>query len=215
MTSPTVQRRRRRRLLAVATAGLALCIGVSVTSLAAWQQNLDLQGGSGGQDLKSSLLQIQLSLDGGSTWSDLGVQSNGSIDFGTNAALLTPGDTVYASVLLRAAAGSRAANVSLTGGSVVSNTLLSVLRYTARVGSAVAPANCQGPDISALGSALTSPGSLLSDGGSQPFEVPAATANAPGAQVGLCFGVTLPVGVGTLFGNKTASPVWHLVATSK
>ena len=52
MTSPTVQRRRRRRVLALATAGLALCIGVSVTSLAAWQQNINVTGGS--NSLRSS-----------------------------------------------------------------------------------------------------------------------------------------------------------------
>ncbi|WP_375387472.1 hypothetical protein [uncultured Amnibacterium sp.] len=213
MPSPTVARRRRRRLLAVGTAGLALCIGVSVTSLAAWQQNVEIAGGSNGGQLGSSLLKIELSLDGGTTWTAATVSSNGSLNFGSNASLLTPGDTVYASVLLRAAVGSRGADVKLSGGTVGSDVLLGALTYAARTG--VVSADCKASTFASVGQTLVSPGSILSAGsGSTAFSVPAATSSAPGTAVGVCLAVSLPSGVASTVGGLTTSPVWRFDATS-
>jgi hypothetical protein len=214
MNSPTVQRRRRRRLLALATAGLALCIGVSVTSLAAWQQTINVAGGSGNGGFGSSLLKIELSLDGGTTWTSATVNANGSLNFGSNASLLTPGDTVYASVLLRAAAGSRAADVTLQGGSVGSDALLGALTYAARLN--VLSADCKAVTFSSVGSTLVNLGSSLSSGAPSSFQVPApAAAGQPGDPVGICLAVSLPNGVASTLGGLTASPVWRFDATSR
>ena len=211
MTSPTVQRRRRRRVLALATAGLALCIGVSVTSLAAWQQNINVSSGT--NSIGSTLLKIELSLDGGGTWTTATVNSNGNLSFGSNASLLTPGDTVYASVLLRAAAGSRGANVSLSGGTV-SDTLINVLTYAARSG--IASANCTSSLFSTSGVSLVGPGSALTAGsGGTTFAVPAApSSSTAGTPVGVCLAVSLPSGVASTVGGLTTSPVWQFNATS-
>ena len=159
MTSPTVQRRRRRRVLALATAGLALCIGVSVTSLAAWQQNISVSGGA--NSIGSSLLKIELSLDGGTTWTTATVNSNGNLGFSGSPTLLTPGDTVYASVLLRAAAGSRAATVTLSGGAVT-GTLVNALTDTARSG--VPLLSCNSTSFAGVGTTLVGLGTALTSG---------------------------------------------------
>jgi hypothetical protein len=208
MTSPTVQRRRRRRLLAIATAGLALCIGVSVTSLAAWQQNLNV--GSGTNGIGSSLLKIELSTDGGTTWTTASVGSSGTVSFSGSPTLLTPGDTVYASVLLRAGIGSRGANVTLSGGTV-SDALINVLTYAAKTGLA----SCDSSSFTGGGVSLVGLGSALTSGsGSTSFAVPAATSTAAGTPVGVCLAVNLPSGVASTVGGLTTSPVWQFNATS-
>jgi hypothetical protein len=212
MASPTVQRRRRRRVLALATAGLALCIGVSVTSLAAWQQSIDVTA-NGGNKVGSSLLKIELSLDGGGSWTTASVNGNGSLSFGSNASLLTPGDTVYASVLLRAAAGSRGASVTLDGGSVT-DSLIGVLRYAAKIG--VLSSDCTSTGFPNVGSVLVATGSLLTSGSSSSgFAVPAApSSTVAGTPVGVCLAVSLPSGVASTVGGLNTSPVWQFVATS-
>lgn len=210
-TSPTSRLRRRRRLLAVATAGLALCIGVSVTSLAAWQQNIHVAA-DGGDKISSSLLKIELSLDGGTTWTTADITNSNTISFGSNAALLTPGDTVYASVLLRVAANSRPATVTLDGGSVT-NTLIGVLRYGARLG--VLKSDCNDTSFPTAGSVLVATGSLLTSGGGSPaFTLPAGAPGVAGTAKGVCLAVTLPSGVLSTVGGLDASPVWQFVATS-
>jgi hypothetical protein len=218
MTSPTVQLRRRRRLLALATAGLALCIGVSVTSLAAWQQNIQVTPGTGSNGIGSSLLKIEISLDGGTHWNAATVDTNGRLAFSTNSALLTPGDTIYASVLLRAARGSRGADVKLSGGAV-SDTLITALRYAARTG--VLSAQCNKTTLPTLtdfmnaGNPLVGLDSVLSSGsGGTTFAVPAAPADTEGTAVGVCLAVTLPSGVPATLGGLTTSPVWQFDATS-
>lgn len=211
MTSPTVQRRRRRRVLALATAGLALCIGVSVTSLAAWQQNINVT--SGANSIGASLLKIELSLDGGTTWTAVNVSGNNTISFAGNPSLLTPGDSTYASVLLRVAAGSRGANVTLNGGSV-SDTLINVLRYSAKIG--VTQANCTDSSYPNVGSVLVATNSLLTAGSSSsPFVLtPGSNATTPGDPIGVCLALALPSGVASTIGGLTTSPVWQFNATS-
>lgn len=213
MTSPTVRLRRRRRLLALASAGLALCVGVSVTSLAAWQQNIEVAGGNGnGGLIGSSLLKLELSLDGGNSWNTASVGTNGNLNFGTGASILTPGDTVYASVLLRAAIGSRGATVKLQGGTV-SDTLIGALTYAARTG--VLSPSCNAVSFSSVGSTLVGLGTALTAGsGSTDFTVPAATSSAPGSAVGICLAVALPSGVSSTLGGLTTSPLWRFDATS-
>jgi hypothetical protein len=211
MTSPTVQRRRRRRVLALATAGLALCIGVSVTSLAAWQQQINVTPGANA--IGSSLLKIELSLDGGTTWNAVNVGSDNSIAFAGNPTLLTPGDTTYASVLLRVAAGSRGARVTLAGGSL-SDVLVNVLRYSAKTG--IAKADCNDTSYPSVGSVLVATNTLLTSGASSsPFVLdPGTTSTDAGPSVGICLAVSLPSGVSTALGGKFASPAWQFVATS-
>ncbi|RIX28279.1 hypothetical protein [Amnibacterium setariae] len=212
MTSPTAQRRRRRRLLALASAGLALCIGVSVTSLAAWQQSVNIAGDRGA-GVGSSLLDIELSLDGGGHWTSVTATSTGSLRFDTDASLLTPGDTVYASVLLRAAVNSRGAKVKLNGGSLTSATLLTVLRYAAKLN--IGSADCKRTTFPSVGDVLVGADSLLSTSASAAFDVPAPTVvGDPGQPVGLCLAVSLPDTVSTVYGGLKATPVWRLDATS-
>ena len=208
MTPPKITR---RRLLAVATAGLALCIGVSVTSLAAWQQNIQITPGT--NSIGSSLLKIELSLDGGTTWNTATVSSNGSLSFSGSPTLLTPGDTVYASVLLRAAAGSRGANVTLSGGAL-SDTLINALTYAARSG--VPFASCNATSFASAGTTLVNAGSVLTAGsGSTAFGVPAApSSSTAGTPVGVCLGISLPSGVANTVGGLSTSPVWQFNATS-
>jgi hypothetical protein len=211
MTSPTVQRRRRRRVLALATAGLALCIGISVTSLAAWQQNIEVSGGS--NSIGSSLLSIDLSLDGGAHWSTATVNSNGSLGFSGTPTLLTPGDTVYASVLLRASAGSRGATVKLSGGAV-SDTLINALSYTAKSG--VPLLSCNSTGFAGVGTTLVGLGTALTSGsGTTGFALdPAPSSTVAGTPVGVCLGITLPSGAANTLGGLSTSPVWQFNATS-
>ena len=210
MTSPTVQRRRRRRVLALATAGLALCIGVSVTSLAAWQQDIDVTSGANG--IGSSLLKIELSIDGGVNWTTASVSTSGTLSFSGTPTLLTPGDTVYASVLLRAAVGSRGANVALSGGAVT-GTLISALTYAAK--SNVPFLSCNANSFPNVGTALVNLNSALTSGSNgTTFSLPAATSSAPGTEVGVCLGISLPSGVATTLGGLSTSPVWAFNATS-
>lgn len=209
MTSPTVQRRRRRRVLALATAGLALCIGVSVTSLAAWQQQVTIATGADG--IGSSLLKLEISLDG-TNWSTATVNSNGNLSFTGNAALLTPGDTVYAGLLIRAAKGSRGADVTLKGGAVA-DALVNVLTYGAKSG--VAWGNCTGTAWPSVGDTIVGLGSALTPGtGGTAFRVPAGTSNAAGTPVGVCLAITLPLGVPNVVGGLTTTPAWQFDATS-
>lgn len=207
---------RRRRLLGLASLGLALSVGVGVTSLAAWQQHQVLQGTNDqGNQFTSTFLALQLSLDGGQTWNDLAVSGTGStsVSFGTGAAALTPGDTVYASVLLRAKPGSRGADLALTGGSVGSNLLLGALTYAARFG--VASADCTPVSFSSVGTALVNAGSALTTPATRGFRVPAApVGGGAGTEVGVCLAVALPNGVLPNVGNTSAQPTWQFDATS-
>ncbi len=209
-----LETRARRRRRALAPLPAALTLGISVTSLAAWQQTVNVAGADNlGNPIGSTLLSIELSTDGGTTWTALSSGQNGQLNFGTNARLLAPGDSVYASVLLRAGVGSRGANVVLNGGSVGSDVLLGALTYGARTG--VPSASCSAAGYSGAGTTPVGLGSALSSGsGSTAFAVPAATGSAPGTAVGICFALGLPLGVLNSVGGQSTSPVWHFVATS-
>ncbi|MDI2037067.1 SipW-dependent-type signal peptide-containing protein [Paenarthrobacter nitroguajacolicus] len=225
------------KVRALLAGGLVLGVGAAFT-LAAWTDNEWVFGNSGGDNGPGTLTyhmeQNTFSNTNGSgadAWSDKpniptvpSSATDGALTFGAISAALKPGDTAYAPMQLRAAAGSEALTATLAeavklGGNAVDTTTNSLALYNAltyRAVQGVNPANCAagtltgGTDI--VGSAATSvPLTTVSATAiSLPKGVDATTA---GAAVNVCFAITLPSAVTdvTLQGKQTV-PLWRFTS---
>jgi hypothetical protein len=221
MTSIRDMTPRRRRFLALAAGGLMLMTGATATTLAAWQDHEYVWGGigdTGTTGLTSTMFNVQqnTSTTDDSNFLDHEVSAAdlGQLNFSVNAGALTPGDTVFAFMQLRTVAGSRGGTLTLAPAtSTPSNALAAALTYGTQSGTT--RASCTAAGFATNGTPLVPLGSPLAAGsGTTAFTLPAATASAPGAAVGLCFAVSLPAGTSRAVSGMTTLPVWHFDATS-
>ncbi|UKA50484.1 SipW-dependent-type signal peptide-containing protein [Arthrobacter sp. FW305-123] len=227
------------KVRALLAGGLVLGIGAAFT-LAAWTDNEWVFGNSGGDNGPGTLTYhmeqntfSNTNGSGASAWSDKPNMPtvpdstvDGALTFGAISAALKPGDTAYAPMQLRAAAGSEALTATLAeavrlgdgvpGSDVDTNSaaLYSALTYRAVQG--VSAANCAagtltgGTDI--VGSAAASvPLSTTSGVGISLAK--GADATTAGTPVDICFAITLPSSVTdvSLQGKQTI-PLWRFTS---
>lgn len=226
------------KVRALLAGGLVLGVGAAFT-LAAWTDNEWIFGTSG-DDLGPGTRTFHMEQNtfsntngtGADAWSDKPNMPtapdstvDGALTFGAISTNLKPGDTAYAPMQLRAAAGSEALvatlaeAVRLGDGVVGSDTnansvaLYNALTYRAVQG--VTPANCAagtltgGTDI--VGSAAA--GVPLATTSTTPISLPAGLAGAAGAGVNVCFAITLPSAVTDVaLQGKQTIPLWRFTS---
>ena len=224
--------RTRTKVFVVLAAGAVLGVGTTMT-LASWTDTEWAFGGTGanvpGVGTSSFNVEQNASLPATAGFltgfSDHETAPGNTIVFAPNALALTPGDTVYAPVALRAKASSVAGVLQLeaaqhvTGadvdaGAALWGALVLKVAYVTTTGAAVAPA-CDAnsfavttPTYTALALTGTGLDAHPATGDTQ------AVAAAAGSIVHYCFQVTLPAGSpATLQGRKVA-PAWLFDATS-
>lgn len=234
-TSAKPRSEKANKVRAILAGGLVLGVGAAFT-LAAWTDNEWVfgQGANGGGPgtLNYNLEQNTFSNTNGTGPSSWGSKSNiptvpdpevdGALTFGALSASLKPGDTTYAPMQLRAAAGSEGLVATLSEGvklggqdvDTASNSLSLYNALTYQVVQKVDPLQCAagnlngGESVVGAGNNLTttSPVSISLPKGDNP-----STAGAP---VDLCFALTLPATVTdtTLQGKKTV-PLWKFSST--
>ncbi len=215
-----------------------LGIGAAFT-LAAWTDNEWVFGNSGGDNGPGTLTYHMEQNTFGNTngsgvslWSDKpnmptvpDATVDGALTFGAISAALKPGDTAYAPMQLRAAAGSEALTATLAeavklGGNTVDTDTNSLALYNAltyRAVQGVSPAKCivgdltTGTDIVGTAAASVPLTTVSSSSITLAKGADSATAGFP---VDLCFAITLPSTVTdvTLQGKQTV-PLWRFTST--
>ncbi|MFJ6537702.1 SipW-dependent-type signal peptide-containing protein [Paenarthrobacter sp. NPDC091711] len=231
------------KVRALLAGGLVLGVGAAFT-LAAWTDNEWIFGNSGGDNGPGTLTYhmeqntfTNTNGGGADLWSDkpniptapdssAGGDNDGALTFGAISAALKPGDTAYAPMQLRAAAGSEALTATLAealklGGTApasdtTDNSLALYNALTVRAVSGVTKQNCAdgvltgGTDI--VGSAGASVPLTTTSGVaiSLPKGADAATA---GAAVDVCFAITLPSSVTDVaLQGKQTIPLWRFTS---
>jgi predicted ribosomally synthesized peptide with SipW-like signal peptide len=213
------RRKPRGRTRAILASMGVLGIGAAVT-LAAWTDTEWIFGGTdNGPGIGTSTFNIQQNVNDAAGWRDGPTQGDaGKLNFPVQATALSPGAVVYAGVSLRAGAGSIAGTAVLNGAiaaSGSSNTLFTTLTYQAKTG--VTQANCTAAGFAGNGTALVPAGTALSTGsGATTIALPAgATSAVAGAQVDICFAITMPgTATAPTYQGLAATPVWNFLATS-
>lgn len=213
------RRKPRGRTRAILASMGVLGIGAAVT-LAAWTDTEWIFGGTdSGAGIGTSSFTMQQNVNDGTGWRDGATEATGGkLNFPVQATALSPGAVVYASVSLRAAAGSIAGTAVLNGAipsGGTGTTLFGLLTYQAKTG--VTAANCSAAGFAGNGTALVPAGTALGTGsGATTFALPAgASSTVAGAQVDVCFAVTMPSSATSASNQGLATtPVWSFLATS-
>lgn len=222
-------RANKKKAVALSAAGLVLVAGATVTSLAAWTDTEWIHGGAGsnGELIGTSKFNVQqnVTTHDESRWTDAEQPLGGRINFSTEASSLAPGDTVYAFVRLRTAAGSDPGDLTLNAAHPqdlnveladenFSEQLYKALRYRAAVVDG--PAACNVNDLSS-GTQLVDPAgvALNVDAPVDPNYRIKLDSNA-GNVVTVCFALTLPESEAARkeLQGQTVTPVWSFEAIS-
>ncbi|MFW0771990.1 SipW-dependent-type signal peptide-containing protein [Paenarthrobacter nitroguajacolicus] len=224
------------KVRALLAGGLVLGVGAAFT-LAAWTDNEWVFGNSGGDNGPGTLTYhmeqntfSNTSGGGLDAWSDKpnmptvpDSATDGALTFGAISAALKPGDTAYAPMQLRAAAGSEALTATLAEAvklapatDTTDNSLALYNALTVRAVYGVTKQNCaagaltDGTDI--VGSAVA--GVPLSSTSTTAIPLPKGDdATTAGDAVDVCFAITLPATVTdvTLQGKQTI-PLWRFTS---
>ncbi|MEJ5869109.1 SipW-dependent-type signal peptide-containing protein [Pseudokineococcus sp. 5B2Z-1] len=226
-TSRPEPRRRRGLVRALLAGGLVLGVG-SAATLAAWTDTEWVYGdGSadgGVSGVAASVFEVEQNVwdgvGGTAQFVDRETQgAAGALSFSPlQAQTLSPGDLVYAPMQLRTKIRSAAADVTLAPAVLGDGTqpFFDALRYSVRSG--VPKEQCGAAAFAsstALGSPLVTSSALATGSTTGALSLGAATADAPGAPVDLCFAITLPGGSPDSLQNLGATPVWSFTSQSR
>lgn len=211
--------RRRNKILAITSAGVVLAAGITVPSLAAWTDIEWIAGGAGTvAGVGTGTFEVQQFAANDADWGDYETQGSANvIDFSTQAASLTPGDTVYAYVRLRTVVNSLGGDLSLVSDTVVTpSTLSAALTYGARIVPNAAACTQAGFDAVTGADILVASASGLSADGATDFALAAGTSTLAGAEKVVCFALDFPASFAndTTVQNQTVIPIWHFDAVS-
>lgn len=214
-----VRSSRRNKIMAIAAAGTVLAAGVGITSLAAWTDNEWVNGGFNGiPGIGTSTFEIEQNVTtGASGWTNDLASPGGTVDFSALATKLTPGDTVYGFVRLRATPASVAGTESLVSDTATLTGLAQYLKYGAVVLDAADGSTCTATTFARAGATvLTTAGAALTTNGSTTFALAAGGGGTtPGVERTVCFQLALPAtGVPDTAQGLTVSPIWHFAAQS-
>lgn len=228
MNTRTTRASTRRKVFALAAGGAALGLGVTAT-LAAWTDTEWVFGGdgTGGPGVGTSTFSVEQNTVAPFTaddWVNEPANPGGEIVFGPDAIDLTPGDSVYAAVALRAAPDSIAGTVELqaavpaAGIAVDDPAGLLFDALQVRVAASETAFTCDATAFDAGSTAdLIADGPLASTGASATQALDAAAGNT---QI-YCFEISLPdpltLAPGTTIDDYmglTAAPAWEFQAES-
>ncbi|MFB8892589.1 SipW-dependent-type signal peptide-containing protein [Microbacterium plantarum] len=229
MNTATTRGTTRRKVFAIAAGGAALGLGVTAT-LAAWTDTEWVFGGNGagGPGVGTSTFSVEQNTVAPFTtagdWVNEPDNPGGEIVFGPDALDLTPGDTVYAAVALRAAPDSIAGDVELQAAvpaaGVTTNDAAGLLfdALNVRVATDSVAFTCDATAFAAGATAtLIADGPLATTGGSASQSL---VAEAGSTQV-YCFEISLPdpltLAPGTTIDDYmglTVAPAWEFQAES-
>lgn len=200
----TTRRRRSRMIRAILAGGLVLGVGAAVT-LAAWTDTENVYG-----DFTVGKFNLEGSLDNAATFSDHAAPGSPLVfKLPATVAALSPGDSVYAPLSLRLAAGTtNSATITvastLTSGSVAG---LSLVVYNTGT-STVCDNTVTTGAIAGFGTALTT-----APAGTLVTLAPGANATTPGTAVNLCYKVTAG-SQASLTQGQTGRVTWVFTGTS-
>ncbi|PZE27911.1 acyl-CoA dehydrogenase [Curtobacterium sp. MCBD17_028] len=214
---------RRTKFFAVAAGG-ALVLGGLGYTLASWTDTEWVFGGTGTDDapaVGTSQFEVEQSVTApfvdaaSATWTNDAAEPGGSMRFSMPSMSLSPGDTTYASVVLRTTSDSVAGDVALQHAIAAPDTALDqdlwnalTVRVTAtpQAGAACdATAFTGAADViasGALGSAQDATGATQH-----------LTAQS-GSLEQYCFAVTLPTGSPDSLQGLSVTPAWQFASTS-
>jgi predicted ribosomally synthesized peptide with SipW-like signal peptide len=212
--------RNNQRLAALAAAGLVLLSGATMTSLAAWTDTEWVNGGVStlpGVTASTFDIEQNVTTSTSASWTTNLASPGGTVDFGTEASKLTPGQSVVGFVRLRAVTASLAGTLTLVHGvSTGSSAFLAALRYGAWLmpdPSTCTPGSYNGP----ASTELVPDGSTIGTDSATTFTLAAGDSTDPGAEQTVCFRLTFPplaVASDNTLQGQAANPVWRFNATS-
>jgi predicted ribosomally synthesized peptide with SipW-like signal peptide len=211
--------RMNQKVVALAAAGLVLLSGATVTSLAAWTDTEWVNGGVAtlpGVTASKFDVEQNVTTSAGSNWTTNLSAPGGTVDFGAQAADLTPGTTVYGFVRLRTVIGSIGGTLQLVHGpSTGSLAFLAALTYGAWLVSNPAACNSTQYDTGTAVQLVTDNSAIATDSPApSAFPVAAGTATLPGAEQTVCFKLNFPASASSALEGASADPVWQFNATS-
>lgn len=214
-----VRATRRNKIMAIAAAGTVLAAGIGITSLAAWTDTEWVNGGfNGTPGVGTSAFEIEQNVTTGTTgWTNDLASPGGVVDFSALAQQLTPGDTVYGFVRLRATPDSVAGTENLVSDTAALTGLAQYLSYGAVVLDPADGSSCTATTFGrGTATVLTAAGSALTASGGTSFVMAAGGGGTtPGVERTICFQLALPAtGVPDTAQGLTFSPIWHFAAQS-
>jgi hypothetical protein len=209
-----------QRVVALAAAGLVLFSGATVTSLAAWTDTEWVNGGvSTLPGVTASTFDVEQNVTTNATtnWTSDVASPGGTVDFGAQAAKLTPGTSVVGFVRLRLVANSVAGTIQLVHGtSTGSAAFLNALRYGAWLHPD--PTTCTATQYNGAGfTQLVPDQSTVGTDSTVTFPLAAGAAGLPGTEQTVCFRLTFPplaVPTDKSLQGLGADPVWQFNAVS-
>lgn len=209
-----------QKVVALAAAGLVLLSGATVTSLAAWTDTEWVNGGvSTLPSVSSSVFDVQQNVTASpsASWTNNVGSPGGVVDFGSQAATLTPGTSVVGYVRLRTIVNSVGGTLTLVHGtSTGSAAFLAALRYGAWLhpdSSTCTTSNYNGAGFTQL----VPDGSTIGTDSVVPFTLAAGTTLLPGTEQTVCFRLTFPAltdPTDKSLQGLSADPVWQFSAIS-
>lgn len=212
--------RNRNRILAISAAGTLLAAGITIPSLAAWT-DIEWVTGGVGEDagITAGTFEVQqLTVANAGAWGDYETEAGANvIDFGTVAAGIAPGDTVYGWVQLRTKIGSLGGDLTLQADTtVVAGELSDELSYGARVVDTTT--DCTQTGFAASTTVLQADATALDSSAGGTLTLAASDGTNPGTAQTVCFAINFaqpPAGtdLDDLMGD-TVAPVWHFDAVS-
>ncbi len=209
-----------QKIIALAAAGVVLLSGATVTSLAAWTDTEWVNGGvSTLPGVAASRFDVEQNVTANATtnWTTDLASPGGTVDFGAEAAALTPNTSVVGYVRLRVVTGSIGGTLQLVhGASTGDSAFLAALRYGAWLHAD--PSTCTPALYDASGSTQLVPdNSTIGTDSTTTFALPAGTSTDPGTEETVCFRLTFPP-LGDPSDKSlqglTADPIWQFNATS-
>lgn len=236
MSVRAVSVRRRRMVMAIVAGGTALGVA-GVVTLAAWNDNEWVFGGTGpgGEDgVGTSEFNVQQNAWSGATaptadgFNDAETNPGNALTFDVDPTGLTPGDTIYAPVALKTTAesiggtlqlmaavpatGKTAADLADTDAGLAAGALWNALTYSVAVtDSATDAAECTAGNLAGAGALIVN-GSTLST--AVPVDTQALAAAGADVQY-YCFAITLPdLPANQALQGRTVFPAWDFSATS-
>jgi predicted ribosomally synthesized peptide with SipW-like signal peptide len=208
-----------QKTIALGAAGLVLLSGATVTSLAAWTDTEWVNGGvSTTPSVSSSTFDVEqnVTASANSNWTNGLSSPGGVVDFGTEAASLTPGTSVVGFVRLRTIVDSVGGTLTLVHGASTGGAFLAALRYGAWLHPDAS--TCTASDYDGAGfTELVPDGSTIGTDSVVPFTLAASADSNPGTEQTVCFRLTFPpLGDPTdkSLQGQTADPIWQFTAIS-
>jgi hypothetical protein len=208
-----------QKIVALGASGLVLFSGATVTSLAAWTDTEWVNGGvSTLPGVTSSLFDVEQNVTGNSTsWTTDLASPGATVNFGTQAAELTPNTSVVGFVRLRVIANSTGGTLSLNPGvSTGSAPFLADLTYGAWLVPSYTDCTAGGYDGAGTTN-LVPDGSALTTAAVPTFTLLAGSGGAPGPEQAVCFRLEFPALTNPAdksLQGLSADPIWQFNATS-